>query len=79
MVKLEKVLRMREMWLKSNSYKNDEEMMASKKKLNQPAIKTKGFNFPKLSNVNAPLYASDNIQSTATWQTLTRVAIKEEG
>jgi hypothetical protein len=77
MMKLEKVLRMKEQWVRAS--KNEANNENVKKSLAPPAaLRTKGFNFPVLQKINAPLYTSDNLLSTASWQTLTRVALKDQ-
>lgn len=82
MIKLEKVIRMRDVWMtKSDATKAGE---SAKKKVLAPVLRPTGFNFPELQKTQAPLYTNDNLFSTATWQTLTRVnfhqeAGKEEG
>ncbi|TNV83666.1 hypothetical protein FGO68_gene13428 [Halteria grandinella] len=75
MMKLEKVLRMKEQWVRGSSKNESTENL--KKAQAAPALRPKGFNFPVLQKMSAPLYTSDNLLSTASWQTLTRVALKD--
>jgi hypothetical protein len=57
MVKLEKVMKMRDQWVKKEDG-NSKQMVALK--TGGPVLKTKGFNFPQLQKPVAPLYTSDH-------------------